>query len=370
MKWSWRIARIAGIDVYVHATFLILLAIVAAAPFYTTRSVPETLGQILFLLLLFAIVVLHELGHALTARHFGIQTRDIILLPIGGVARLERMPEDPKQELLVALAGPAVNVALAGVFFIALLPLGGLAHVGFSSLFTNGTLLLEKIVLINIALAVFNLIPAFPMDGGRVLRALLAMRLDYVRATRIAASVGQGMAFFLGFLGLMSSNVFMMLIALFVWVGAAEEASMVQVKSALSGIQIHRAMITEFHLLAPQDPLSKAVEYVLNGFQHDFPVADGDAVVGVLTRSDLMTALASEGLQGHVQDVMQRTFETAEPDEMLESVLARLQQCECRSLPVVRKGHLIGMVTLENIGEFMMVQTALHNNHIKPTGTA
>src|ERR1051326_6394055 len=192
MKWSWRIGRIAGIGLYMHVTFLIMLIWVTASYYMVRRNWAEAVVGLLFILALFGIVVLHELGHALTARRFGIRTRDITLLPIGGVARLERMPDDPKEELLVALAGPAVNIVLAALFFAALLVVKGSPWVG--NLAAVGGSFVAKLMWVNVGLAVFNLLPAFPMDGGRVLRALLAIRMNHVRATQIAANVGQAMA--------------------------------------------------------------------------------------------------------------------------------------------------------------------------------
>src|SRR5579871_835785 len=181
MKWSWRIGRLLGIDVYMHATFLILLVWLGISYYLPRHRIADAVNGLTLIVALFAIVILHELGHALTARRFGIRTRDITLLPIGGVARLERMPKDPKQELLVALAGPAVNVVLAGVFLLAILLTGTELTVPDSRL--AGGSFLSNLMWINVSLAVFNMVPAFPMDGGRVLRALLAMRLDYVHAT-------------------------------------------------------------------------------------------------------------------------------------------------------------------------------------------
>jgi len=290
MKWSWRIGRIAGIDVYVHSTFLLLLAWVAIANYLENHRLVDAVYGLFFIITLFGIVVLHELGHALTARQFGIRTRDITLLPIGGLARLERMPEDPRQELLVALAGPAVNVVLAGVLFAILAFTSGVAAMNNAKLV--GGSFLASLVAVNVTLAVFNLLPAFPMDGGRVLRAILAMRMDYVRATQVAANIGQALALMLGFLGLFS-NPFLVFIALFIWMGAAQEASMVQMKAALGGIPVQQVMITNYQTLSPDDPLAHAVEQILAGFQHDFPVVEADRVVGVLTRTDLFRALAA-----------------------------------------------------------------------------
>jgi Zn-dependent protease/CBS domain-containing protein len=356
MKWSWRIARVSGIDIYLHGTFLILLVWVAVSHLLQGHGMTDAMAGLLFISTLFGIVVLHELGHAITAQRFGIRTRDITLLPIGGVARLERMPEKPWQELLVALAGPAVNVVLAALLYVVLVPIEGAAAMHDVALV--GGQFLAKLVWVNVGLAVFNLLPAFPMDGGRALRALLAMKMDYVQATQVAASIGQGLALLLGFVGLFS-NPFLVFIALFVWIGAAGEAAVVQMKSALHGIPISRAMITEFRTLSSNDSLTHAVDHILTGFQHDFPVVEDGRVVGVLTRADLLTALPQRGPEATVGEVMHRQFETADPSEMAEDVFARLQHDACHSLPVIRAGRLVGIVTMENVGELLALQVAL-----------
>jgi Zn-dependent protease/CBS domain-containing protein len=363
MKWSWRIGRVFGVDLYMHATFLLLLAWVAYS-FYSQRGlVADAVSGLIFIVLVFTIVVLHELGHVLTARQFGVGTRDITLLPIGGVARLERMPTEPYQELLVALAGPAVNVVLAILCFAALMatsgpstfvPTGRDSHV----LAIESPLLL-KLFAVNVSLAVFNMVPAFPMDGGRVLRAFLAMNMSYVRATQIAATIGQFLALSLGFYGLLAQEPFVVFMALFVWMGAAQEASMVQMQSALGGIPVQQVMITSYDTLAPSDPLERAIDRIMAGFQQDFPVVEGDRVVGVLTRANLLKALADQGRGGLVQDVMQREFPSAAPGEMLEGVLGRMQEGDCQSMPVTDRGRLVGLMCRDNVGEFLMIQAAL-----------
>jgi CBS domain-containing protein len=211
---------------------------------------------------------------------------------------------------------------------------------------------------VNVFLAAFNLLPAFPMDGGRVLRALLALRMDYVRATRTAASIGQAMALVFGFFGLFG-NPFLLFIALFVWVGAAQEASMVRLRAALAGIPVGRAMITQVRILDPSDSLACAVDSIRVGHQPDFPVTEGDHLVGVLGRPDLLTALARHGPEARVGAVMRRRFETAHPREMLEGVFDRLQRCQYSSLPVVEGGQLVGLVTTDNLIELLQIQEAL-----------
>jgi len=359
MGWSFRVGRIAGIDLHIHVTFLLLLGWISLAHLLEHGDVAEALGGLIFILALFTIVVLHELGHALAARGFGIPTRDITLLPIGGVARLERMPEEPRQELVVALAGPAVNVALAFIFYLVLAVFyGGLAPV--DGVVRVGGGFLNQLFWVNVSLVAFNLLPAFPMDGGRVLRALLAMRLDYVRATQIAATVGQGFALLLGFLGLFA-NPFLVFIALFVWMGAAREASMVQLRSALDGIPVQRAMITDFQTLHPRDSLGQAVELLMAGFQQDFPVVDNGRLVGMLTRNALASAVRQHHSDTPVGEVMEREFVTAEPRTMLHCALARLRNGGPRSIPVVQDGQLLGLLTADNLAEVLMIQEALHD---------
>ncbi|TLY46687.1 MAG: site-2 protease family protein, partial [Gemmatimonadetes bacterium] len=316
------------------------------------------LDGIAFILALFACVVLHELGHALTARRYGIPTRDITLLPIGGVSRLERIPDKPRQEVWVSLAGPAVNVVIAAALYVWLLLSHTLRPVSVLSM--AGSTFLERLLLVNVSLAVFNLLPAFPMDGGRVLRALLALRMDYVRATQVAAHVGQAMALVFGLLGLFT-NPFLIFIALFVWIGAAQEASMVQMRTALSGIPVSRAMLTDFRTDAPDDPAQRVHELILAGSQQDFPVVDGGKggrLAGVLLRSDVLKALA-RGADWRVRDVMRREFEVVDAADMLDTALARLQACACHALPVTSRGALVGILTMDNVGEFLLIQSAL-----------
>ena len=356
MKWSWRIGRLLGIDVYMHATFLILLVWLGISYYLPRHRMADAVNGLTLIVALFAIVILHELGHALTARRFGIRTRDITLLPIGGVAHLERMPNDPKQELLVAMAGPAVNVVLAGLLLLVMALTAAVLTVPDSGL--AGGNFLSKLMWINVVLATFNMVPAFPMDGGRVLRALLAMRMDYVHATQVAASVGQALALVFGFVGLFY-NPFLVFIALLVWMGAAAESSMVQMKSALAGIPVSKAMITDFRSLAPGNSLQEAINHVLAGFQHDFPVLEQGRLVGVLIRADLLKSLAQKGPETRVAEAMTERFETADPTEMLDLVLARLQSCHCRTLPVLTGGELAGVLTMDNVGEFLMFQSVL-----------
>jgi Zn-dependent protease len=354
MPWSWKLGRIAGIDVYVHATFFMLVAWIGLIHWNESQNLAAVVKGVGFILALFACVVMHEFGHALTAARYGIRTRDITLLPIGGLARLERMPDVPLQELWVALAGPAVNVVIAIVLFAWLQASGAWEAV--DGIGVAAGAFAERVMLANVLLAAFNLLPAFPMDGGRALRALLATRMEYTRATQRAAMVGQGMAILFGFIGL-QGNPMLIFIALFVWIGAGQEASVVLMKSALAGIPLRRAMLTHFRTLTPASTLGDAVDLLLTGSQQDFPVVANGRIEGILTRSDLVKALPQRGRAALVADSM-RECPVAQSSEMLETVLGRLQGRDCHTIPVLEHGALIGLVTMDNVGEFLMIHAA------------
>lgn len=355
MKWSFKLGSLAGIGVYVHATFVILIVWLGMRSVAAGADVLTFVAELAFVLLIFACIVLHELGHALTARRYGIATRDITLLPIGGIARLERMPEDARQELVVALAGPAVNLAIAGSLFALLYLWTGTAPAIPTDLWQGA--LLERLLWVNAAILVFNLIPAFPMDGGRALRALLATRLSYVGATRAAAGLGQAFAFLFGLLGLMT-NPFLVLIALFVWVGAAAELGMVELKSALHGIPVEQAMLTDFRTLEASDSLASAVELTLAGSQKDFPVLDRGALVGVLGQSGLLAALARGAAAQRVGEVMTPAPKAVAQPDQLGPVLERLQSEPVPLIPVLSRGVLAGIVTTDNVLELLRFRSA------------
>jgi Zn-dependent protease/CBS domain-containing protein len=354
--WSWKVGRIAGIPIYIHWTFLILLGWILFSGLNAGKAPAEAFQEVGFVLALFGCVVLHELGHALMARRFGVTTSDITLLPIGGVARLQRIPEKPAEELLVAIAGPLVNVAIAAILYALGVRLG--LVVSDEQVLIKGGFA-ARLMLVNVFLVLFNLLPAFPMDGGRMLRALLAMFLEYGRATRIAASVGQVMALGFVFLGLQTGNVMLLLIAVFVWIGAGAESSQVQERLELEGVPVREAMLTEFHTLTPRDTLAHAAELLLAGTQQDFPVIEGETVVGVLTRAGLMRGLAHGGRDAPVGDYADPEVGHVEADSMLVPAVALLREGDVPCLQVLNGGQTVGLLTLENIGEYLMVRAAL-----------
>lgn len=357
MSWSLNIGRIAGTAVRIHVTFLLFLGWIFAASWIVGG--PESAWQgLAFLVLLFACVVAHEFGHIFTARAFGVSTPDVTLLPIGGVARLERIPEEPYEEFLVAIAGPLVNVVIAG----ALILVAG-AHLSMGDLYaveSPNSSMIDRLAAVNLFLAVFNMIPAFPMDGGRVLRALLASRVGYVRATEIAAFIGQGAAFALGFIGLFS-NPMLIFIAIFVYLAAASEAHMVAIRAMSHGVPVSAAMMTQFATLTPEAHVEEAVQTLLRTSQTEFPVVDAAGKpAGVLGRNDLIRALKQLGPAARVVDAMTTDVPTIGQRRCLDEAFRLLQEKSAPAVAVVDDGgRLVGLVTAETIGEMLMLQNAL-----------
>jgi Zn-dependent protease/CBS domain-containing protein len=367
MSWSFPIGRLFGSEIRVHVTFFLLLAWIAIA-YYQEGGTQAAVNGVLFILALFACVVAHEFGHALTARRYGIRTPDITLLPIGGLARLERMPENPRQEILVALAGPAVNVVIAAVLILILN-----SHFDFAALqrLDNPRLgFLVRLASVNIFLVLFNLIPAFPMDGGRVLRAVLAIWYPRRQATNIAARIGQALAFVFGFAGLVWGDPLLIFIAIFVYLAATAEAQMVGLQDVSRHLGVGDAMITRFETLGPQATIGDAAELLLRTTQHEFPVVDGGGKLrGVLTRNAMVAALSKSGAATPVIEAMTGGIPTVSSLARLETALKLLQQSGVPAVGVVdRSGKFVGYVTAENIGELMMVERAGigHTHGAKP----
>ncbi len=366
MGGSLNIGKLAGIKIFVHWTFLILIAYIIFNGLSEGKNAMEITFHILLVLAVFACVVFHEMGHALAARRYGIGTRDITLLPIGGVASLESIPEKPKQELVVAIAGPMVNVVIA-------LTLGL-----FAALFIDPTNFLPdnieialqqlsistfviSLIMVNIMLVLFNAIPAFPMDGGRVLRSVLAMTMDRVRATQIAARIGQFIAILFVMAGLFYvKNPFLILIGVFVFLGAAAEAQSVTTGSMLSGFKVRDVIRTKYTLLQASDTLKDAVDELLAGADHDFLVSENNGIVGVLKRKDLIKALSENGNESPIAPFVIRNLPYLKPDHDIKEVYPMMQQNGFTLLPVLDEaGNLAGVLDLENLAEFVMIRSAI-----------
>ncbi|HTV34138.1 MAG TPA: site-2 protease family protein [Methylocella sp.] len=353
MSWSLTIGRFGATVVRVHLTFFLLLAWIGVSA-WQQGGPAAARDSLLFILLIFLCVTLHEFGHILMARRFGIETPDVILLPIGGVARISRMPEKPSQELAVAIAGPLVNVAIALLIFLVLgtIESASLAHID-----DPRVSLFARLAAVNIFIVLFNLIPAFPMDGGRVLHALLAMRLGPARATQVAANLGQVLAFALGFLGLFG-NPLLIFIAIFVYIAAGSEAQMSAFKEMARGLIVADAMETHFTTIPIEASLGDAIDTLLAAGQNEFPILDAfGKPAGLLRRDDLFSALKAYDRDAGITGFM-RPLETMRQKAPLDSVIDRLQGPQAAAIGVTdADGVLIGIVTRENLGEMLIIKT-------------
>jgi Zn-dependent protease/CBS domain-containing protein len=356
MGWSIKLFDVGGTAVRIHLTFFLLLAWIAAIH-WSRGGTAAAVDGVLFIIALFACVVLHEFGHIVAARRYGIRTPDVTLLPIGGVASLERMPEKPGQEIVVALAGPAVNVVIAVVLMFVLGAKFDLSQM--AQLEQAQTSLVGRIAAANVMLFVFNLIPAFPMDGGRVLRAVLAIGMGYTRATRVAAAIGQGLAVIFAFLGLMG-NPLLVLIAVFIFLAASGEAGYVQARDYARGYLASHAMITAYQALSPSSTADDAAALLLRTTQQEFPVVDGAGMLrGVVTREALIQALQDKGGGAPVLDFMARDVPTVPENACLDNVFQLLQRRGQSMIGVVdRQQRLVGYITPENLAELVMIRSS------------
>lgn len=356
MRWSLKIARIGATTLYIHVTFLLLIAWIAFAN-WQAGGIAAAVDGVVFVLLIFLCVVLHEYGHVAAAAWYGIRTPSITLLPIGGLASLERMPDRPGRELVVALAGPMVNVVIFAILLGVLgvrFDLGQVADIEQASMSLSG-----RLASVNLILVLFNLIPAFPLDGGRVLRALLAMRLERARATLYAARIGQGFAVIFAIIGLYG-NPILLLIAVFLFFAAEAEAGQERMRVQVSGYRARNAMITKFESLSPGSTAEDAGRLLLRTTQQEFPViADTGQLVGLVTRRNLIDAIRQTGSTTPVRDFMVAELVTVSEDEPLESVMRKLAESTTRAVAVMSlRGVFLGYINAENASELYMLSTA------------
>lgn len=355
MSWSIKLGTVAGSEIRVHLTFFLLLLWIGLA--HLEDGTAAAIEGIAFIIAIFACVTLHELGHALAARRYGIATPDITLLPIGGVARLERMPQNPVAEIVIALAGPAVNVVIAAIL---ILILGAQPEVITTDNFEDPSAgFLARLAAVNVFLVVFNMIPAFPMDGGRVFRAVLAIWTGRERATRVAATVGQGVAFLFGFIGLVGGNPLLIFIAIFVFLAANAENSATGMAAMAKGLTVDDAMITSYETLGPQSTLDDAAHALIRTTQHEFPVVDGGGHPrGILTRRAMIAGMGQSGPEGSVLDVMEE-FPAVDARSRLEPAIEPIFQDGAQAVAVTDgNGRLVGYLSRENLSELMMLRMA------------
>lgn len=362
MKGSLNLGKLAGIRVRVHWTFLLLILWIVFLEISRGNDLGAILWSVFFICVLFGCVVLHELGHALTAGKFNIGTRQITLLPIGGVASLEAMPEDPREEFLVAVAGPVVNVIIALLLYL-IVPMENYLNQDpevleqtMSSI--NGTNFLFYLFSANVMLVLFNLIPAFPMDGGRVFRALLSMRYGRVTATQMAARLGQSVAFFFFLIGLVY-NPILILIAIFVYFGAQGENIMVQQLALLKNHKVKDAMMTDITTVQPDDTLNEVVDIILTGTERDFVVMENGKVSGILYQSDLMQAFKNKRGEAKVSEVMDHEFYMVQTEDELTEIYRKIRARSKTFFPVMEERELAGAIDMNNINEFMTFRAPL-----------
>jgi Zn-dependent protease/CBS domain-containing protein len=353
MKWSFEVAKLFGIPLKIHVTFLLLLLFVAMAGAHVDQP-GGVLQGILTVVFVFAGVVVHELAHSLMARRYGVNVRGIVLLPIGGVSQMEQMPEDPKQEIKVSVAGPVTSLALAGIFYLLASVLGQKLYWGKDWFFTGD--LLPKLYLINLMLGLFNILPAFPMDGGRVLRGILATRLDHLRATKVAVEIGQALAILMFFFGIFYlGSLWLALIAVFIYLGAEGEEHATMVRAALRGVPVTRAMLTHIETADPADTLASVVEKACHSLQVDFPVVEGDRVVGLLPKEVIFPAIHEKSPDTPVSEIMKKEFLSATGNETLDRVFQKMQGQRISFVPIIEGEKLMGMINLEQIGKYHMM---------------
>jgi Zn-dependent protease/predicted transcriptional regulator len=357
MKGSLKIGKIAGIDIFIHWTFTLLILYIIFSNYRAGHNAEQIMWSLLFVSSIFITVFLHELGHALAAKKYNILTKDITLLPIGGLARLESIPEKPKEELLVALAGPAVNIVLAlAAALIIILPDANTLKVELTGAVNSGNFFLNFFI-VNLWLAVFNLIPAFPMDGGRVLRALLSMKFERHIATNIAAHIGQFLAIGFVFAGFFL-NPFLIFIGLFIFLGAQVEADYTQATSMLKGYKVKNVLMKQFSTIDSGETIKTAISMLLNGQNKNFLVTENSHSVGTLSRDEIIKALSEKGENEIIQNVMNRNITFLQEDSPLEEVYLLVQENKAVLMPVLENNKIIGVLDTENILEFIMVKDA------------
>ena len=342
--------RLFGVPVRLHFTFVLLFVFLIVAGASDSQSAEV---NALYVAALLSSVILHDLGHALVGRHYGVRATEIVILPIGGVWRLDRPPK-PSEEFWIALAGPLVNLAVAGGLLGVLVWRGGMMPVSSLIKGTNGNLL-ERIAAGNLVLAVFNLLPAFPMDGKRILRAALAWSRPPEQAARLAARAGQFVAIALGLYGVVAGNWFLVAIAFFVYLGAAQESAAAVGLILTRGTPVRAAMVTDFRTLSHGETVRDAANLLLATSQQDFPVMHGDQVIGLLGRAALLRAMATSGPESYVAGAMNRDFTRVSPDQDLAGTIPLLAQAGSCVL-VMEGDQLAGLLTSENLSEFLLLR--------------
>lgn len=347
MKGSFKLAKVMGIDIDIHFTFFLLLAFFALI--LGGRGLVLILG-------IFFFVTIHELCHSLAAAYFGIKVKRITLLPIGGVASMEEIPKKPHQELIISLAGPLSNLAIVVIFYYPLYLLLGKETLMYPFMVITGQAeyagnfnLIAHIYWINLVLAVFNILPAFPMDGGRALRALLSSKMGFKKATQVAVRLGHIFALLFGYIGLVNGHIFLLIIAVFIYMAASSEGMQVAVQETIKKFKVKDILADDFRSVSSSATLGELMELVFHTHQEDFPVINGDVLEGFVTRRILISAVHERGRSVAVGEVMRRDIKPVKPTTSLSEVQKAMIQHNTSAFPVESGGEIVGVITLDDI---------------------
>ena len=356
MKGAFKLGKIAGIGLFIHWTFSLLILFIVYINYKAGQNLTQILWAVLFVSCIFLTVLLHELGHALTAKKYNIKTKDITLLPIGGLARLERLPEKPSEELMVAFAGPLVNITLAFItnLFITI-PDTSEEMVAQLANGVNADNFFLNFYLVNVVLAFFNLIPAFPMDGGRILRALLSFKLERHIATKIAARIGQLLAIGFMFLGFFS-NPFLIFIGIFVFIGAQIESEYTESKHILKGYTVRDVLMKQYPTIDYNETLETAVKLMLDSQNKHFLVIENNIPMGTLNRNQIIEALSKKEEETALSSIIDRNLIILQANAFLEDIFELVYKNKSSLMLVMENNQLIGTLDIENLLEFILIK--------------
>jgi Zn-dependent protease/predicted transcriptional regulator len=343
MKYSLKIFSVFGIPVELHISFLVLMLLIYIVAFFNFYPSINLLTAVL-ITLVFVTVVLHELSHSYVAKRYGIKIQRIVLLPIGGVSEMEEIPKDPAQELRIALAGPVANLIIAVIsFFILIIFRNTLSTVLIGALY--------YFIVVNLLLGLFNLLPAFPMDGGRILRAYLAERMSFIKATKLAANIGKQFAIIMAVVGVFF-NFLLILIAIFVYFGAEGEYRSVLVSTLLEDEKVKDIMTTDVHTLTPDNTVQETLQTMFREKHMGYPVIDNEKLVGIITFDDI-SKIPENQRDTMIKDIMTTKLITSDPEEELVETIGKLNKNRIGRVPVVENGEVVGIISKTDITHTM-----------------
>jgi Zn-dependent proteases len=358
MRGAFKTLTIRGISLYVHWTFFLLFGWVLLVNANTGNNFEQLGWSLLFIIAVFACVTLHEFGHAMMARRFGINAKNIVLLPIGGIASIEKFPDNPRQELAISIAGPLVNIAIAILLWLFLMPGTPFWSRPHDISIMHGHDFIRNLQIVNLVLAAFNLIPAFPMDGGRILRALLGLKLNYIQATTIAANIGRAIAILFIVLGILFINPLLAFIGVFILFAASSEEYYLRLKSLVKGIRLNEVLMCDYDSLQSDMTVQEAANILDSNHSKYFVLMDGATPVGSIKRLEIVKAVADMKYNEPIKNLVNEKLEFLDGSQHVETVLEKLAQNEERIFPVMDNGHFRGVVNLHHVIEYMLLHKA------------